>query len=93
MQFLGTCYINDQNITSCLCPPQFKDPNCRINICNCSCYENDHMCHMYCPHNQNHPICDKLNETMNLCHPELCKNGGTCIIVNGQPTCRLVKQN
>lgn len=67
----------------------FKDPTCRINICNCSCAKNDHVCHMYCPPKYiKNAMCAHLNETSSLCHPEMCKNGGTCIIVNGLPTCR-----
>lgn len=87
--FEGSCYIKDNNTSACLCLPQFSDPTCRTNICNCSCSENDHDCHMYCPApNQKHPICDHFGSTASLCHPEFCKNGGTCIIVDGLPACR-----
>jgi len=85
--FLGSCYI-DGNTTACLCLPQFKDPTCRIDICNCKCDKNDHECHIHCPPNGKYPLCDQSNTTTNLCHPEMCKNGGTCIIVDGLPACR-----
>ncbi|XP_027843018.2 low-density lipoprotein receptor-related protein 1 [Aphis gossypii] len=86
----GSCYIKD-NVTACLCLPQFKGPKCRIDICNCTCDKNDRECHIYCPPNRKYPLCDQLNSTtINLCHPEMCKNGGTCIIVNGLPSCRCV---
>lgn len=84
---LGSCYIKD-NGTACLCLPIYKDPTCGTNICNCSCSKNDRMCHLFCSPYRNNNLCNKFNETKNLCHPEICKNGGTCIIVNGQPTCR-----
>lgn len=85
--FSGSCYIKE-NHTACLCLPQFKDPTCRINICDCHCAEDDHVCQMYCPTTRKHPLCNQSNETTSLCHPKKCKNGGTCIIVNNQPTCR-----
>jgi len=89
--FLGSCYLDNKITSTCLCLPQFSGPTCGINICNCSCSKDDYDCHMYCPAPiQKHPICEqqKLNLTTNLCHPNLCKNGGTCVIVNDLPTCR-----
>ncbi|XP_050433383.1 low-density lipoprotein receptor-related protein 1 isoform X2 [Adelges cooleyi] len=84
----GSCYIKE-NHTACLCPPQFRDPQCGINICDCKCNVDDHLCQTYCP-TRKHPMCNQSDEISNLCHPGKCKNGGTCIIENGRATCRCV---
>ncbi|XP_050540895.1 low-density lipoprotein receptor-related protein 1 [Daktulosphaira vitifoliae] len=85
----GSCYLKD-NHTACLCPPQFKDPNCRINICDCKCNDNDDLCQIYCP-TRKYPMCQHQSDvTSNICHPEKCKNGGVCVVENSLATCRCV---
>ncbi|XP_023237418.1 low-density lipoprotein receptor-related protein 1-like [Centruroides sculpturatus] len=89
----GTCQPKNDDKLLCQCPPGFRGRRCEQKLCNC---QNEGKCtplktesgtiyRCHCTRDFTGTYCETLVATS--CHSHFCKNGGTCVLHEGNPIC------
>ncbi|XP_067123645.1 low-density lipoprotein receptor-related protein 1 isoform X3 [Centruroides vittatus] len=89
----GTCQPKNDDKLLCQCPPGFRGRRCEQKLCNC---QNEGKCtplktesgtiyRCHCTRDFTGTYCETLIATS--CHSHFCKNGGTCVLHEGNPIC------